>query len=221
MEKSIAGSAAARAGLQRGDIIVRAGGKAISQWSPDFDRAIDGADKHAIPMTVNRNGKLIDLTLPRMTGDADQYPGFTLPTVLKQSGFIDAVQESVAENLKMMKLVFFTLGRLFRAEGSVQDFSGPISIARISGDMLRSGWQALVFLMASISLQLGILNLLPVPVLDGGQIFILGVEAVARRDLSIRVKERIQQVGFALLAALMIVVLFNDVIQNVTLMRKG
>jgi regulator of sigma E protease len=75
--------------------------------------------------------------------------------------------------------------------------------------------------MASISLQLGILNLLPVPVLDGGHIMILTLEGIARRDFSIKVKERIQQVGFALLAALMIVVLYNDVIQNVMLMRRG
>jgi regulator of sigma E protease len=74
-------------------------------------------------------------------------------------------------------------------------------------------------LMAMISLQLGIMNLLPIPVLDGGHIMILLIEGVARRDLSLRVKERIQQVGFAVLAALMIVVIYNDVITNV--MRKG
>ncbi|MEO8216884.1 MAG: RIP metalloprotease RseP [Acidobacteriota bacterium] len=219
--KVIEGSAAAKAGLQRGDLIVRAGGTAVNQWTPDFDHALDAAGKRPMALTVNRGGKLVELTLPGPTGNSADYPGFTLPTVLKQSGPVAAFQESIAENVKMVRLVFFTIGRLFRAEGSVQDFSGPISIARISGDMLRSGWQALIFLMASISLQLGILNLFPVPVLDGGHIFILGVEAVARRDLSMVVKERIQQVGFALLAALMIVVLYNDVIQNVTLMKRG
>ena len=78
-----------------------------------------------------------------------------------------------------------------------------------------------IALMAMISLQLGVMNLLPIPVLDGGHIMILLIEGVARRDLSLRVKERIQQVGFAALAALMIVVLYNDVISNVLLMRKG
>jgi regulator of sigma E protease len=87
--------------------------------------------------------------------------------------------------------------------------------------MLRRGWMNTVALMAMISLQLGIMNLLPIPVLDGGHITILLIEGVARRDLSLRVKERIQQVGFALLATLMIVVLYNDVISNVLLMRKG
>jgi regulator of sigma E protease len=103
----------------------------------------------------------------------------------------------------------------------VKELSGPISIARISGEMLRRGWMEVVALMAMISLQLGIMNLLPIPVLDGGHIMILLIEGLVRHDLSVRVKERIQQVGFAVLAALMIVVLYNDVITNVLLMRKG
>ena len=87
--------------------------------------------------------------------------------------------------------------------------------------MFRQGWIPLLGLMAMISLQLGVMNLLPIPVLDGGHIMILLVEGVVRHDLSLRVKERITTVGFAVLAALMIVVLFNDVWTNVLLLRKG
>ena len=103
----------------------------------------------------------------------------------------------------------------------MKELCGPISIARISGDMVRRGWIQTIALMAMISLQLGVMNLLPIPVLDGGHIMVLIVEGVARRDLSLQVKERIQQAGFAVLAALMLVVLYNDVISNVLLMRKG
>jgi regulator of sigma E protease len=103
----------------------------------------------------------------------------------------------------------------------MKDLSGPGTIARISGDMLRRGWIEFVALVAMISLQLGVMNLLPIPVLDGGHIAILLVESVARRDLSLRAKERIQQLGFAVLAALMIVVLYNDVISNVTRLKNG
>jgi regulator of sigma E protease len=120
----------------------------------------------------------------------------------------------------MVKYAGIVIGRMFRMEGSVKEFSGPISIARISGEMLRTGWKAIIFLMAGISLQLGVMNLLPIPVLDGGHIAILLVEGVARRDLSIQVKERIQQLGFAVLAALMLVVLYNDVIQNLLLLKS-
>jgi regulator of sigma E protease len=87
--------------------------------------------------------------------------------------------------------------------------------------MLRRGWIEVVALMAMISLQLGVMNLLPIPVLDGGHIAILLVEGVSRRDLSLRTKERIQQLGFAVLAALMIVVLYNDFISNVTRLKMG
>jgi regulator of sigma E protease len=87
--------------------------------------------------------------------------------------------------------------------------------------MLRRGWIEVVALMAMISLQLGVMNLLPIPVLDGGHIAILLVEGVSRRDLSLRTKERIQQLGFAVLAALMIVVLYNDFISNVTRLKTG
>ncbi|HUF18331.1 MAG TPA: RIP metalloprotease RseP [Thermoanaerobaculia bacterium] len=215
------GSAAERAGLRRGDRIVEAGGAPIQQWWPDLETALEAAKKEGATIAVLRNGERISLDLPGAASEEEIYPGFIPPTEIRQYAFPEAFAESIRQNVRMVQLVGFTLGRLFKAEGSVKDFSGPISIARISGDMLRTGWQAVIFLMASISLQLGILNLLPIPVLDGGHIFILGVEGIARRDLSLRVKERIQQVGFALLVTLMLVVLFNDVIQNVTLMRRG
>jgi regulator of sigma E protease len=94
-----------------------------------------------------------------------------------------------------------------------------VAIAKISGAAFRLGVKALLSLMALISLQLGIMNLLPIPVLDGGHIMILLIEGVVGHDLSLRVKERIQQVGFAALATLMLVVIYNDVISNV--LRRG
>ena len=87
--------------------------------------------------------------------------------------------------------------------------------------MLRRGFMEFLGLMAMISLQLGIMNLLPIPVLDGGHIMILLIEGIARRELSLRVKERIQQAGFAVLATLMLVVLYNDVISNVLRLKNG
>ena len=215
------GSPAERAGLQRGDTIVEVGGTPIQQWWPDLDTALEKAQKTGASIAVMRGGSRVALDLPPKGDETGNYPGFLPPTEIRQFNLPDAFRESVRQNVKMVQLVGFTLGRLFKAEGSVKDFSGPISIARISGEMLRTGWQAVVFLMASISLQLGILNLLPVPVLDGGHIFILGIEGIARRDLSLRVKERIQQVGFALLVSLMLVILYNDVVQNVLQMRRG
>jgi regulator of sigma E protease len=92
--------------------------------------------------------------------------------------------------------------------------SGPLDIAKFSGEAARTGAVQLVALMAAISLQLGIFNLLPIPVLDGGHLFLLAVEGIARRDFSLRVKERILQVGFVMILALLAVVLYNDLSKN-------
>ena len=214
-------SPAAVAGLHTGDRIVAVNGKPVSQLS-ELDAQFDAAKGAAIPLDVVRGAARFHTTLPAAKTDpSDPYRGFIPPTEVHKLSLIPAIKDSVDQNWKMLRYAFITLGRLFRAEGSVKELSGPISIARISGEMLRRGWMNTVALMAMISLQLGIMNLLPIPVLDGGHIMVLLIEGVARRDLSLRVKERIQQVGFAVLAALMIVVLYNDVISNVLLMRKG
>ncbi|HSY51547.1 MAG TPA: RIP metalloprotease RseP [Thermoanaerobaculia bacterium] len=215
------GSPAAIAGLQTGDRIVSLNGKAVTQLS-EVDAVFDAVKGGALPLDIMRGAAVIHTVLPAMKPNPDDpYRGFIPPTEIHKLSFVPAIQDSIEQNWKMLRYAFLTLGRLFRAEGSVKELSGPISIARISGEMLRRGWMNMVALMAMISLQLGIMNLLPIPVLDGGHIMILLVEGVARRDLSLRVKERIQQVGFAVLAALMMVVIYNDVIMNVLLKRKG
>jgi regulator of sigma E protease len=87
---------------------------------------------------------------------------------------------------------------------------GPVAIAELSGEAATAGWVTLLSFMALISLNLGILNLLPIPVLDGGHIFIMAVEGVARHDFSVKVKEKMLLLGFALLMALMVTVMYND-----------
>ena len=106
------------------------------------------------------------------------------------------------------------VGRLFVGRASVKTMSGPLDIAKFSGEAARQGAVPFVALMAAISLQLGIFNLLPIPVLDGGHLFLLGLEGIVRHDFSLRVKERILQVGFLMILALLTVVLYNDVAKN-------
>jgi regulator of sigma E protease len=87
---------------------------------------------------------------------------------------------------------------------------GPIAIAQLSGESAQLGWIPLITLMASISLNLGLLNLMPVPVLDGGHIFIMALEGLARRDFSQAVKEKMLMAGFAVILMLMVTVIYND-----------
>jgi regulator of sigma E protease len=212
---------AARAGLRSGDRILTAGGKPASEYIQFSDILLASKDA-PLALEVQRGAERIRTTLPAgplVSGEG--FRGFGQPVVVREYAFGPAIVESVRQNWKMVRMTFITIGRLVRGEGSMKELSGPLSIARISGAVLRQGIVPVIGLMAMISLQLGVMNLLPIPVLDGGHIMVLLVEGVIRRELSLRVKERIQQVGFAVLAALMIVVLYNDVITNVLLMRKG
>jgi regulator of sigma E protease len=216
------GTPAARAGLRSGDRIVSANGQPAGEFPALWDIAKASASR-PMALEIRRGANTIHTTLAATPFDErDPYRGFGSPIIVHTYGLGGAVQESVRQNWKLLRFTFVTIGRLLRGEASVKELSGPGTIARVSGAVLREGGGAqLLGLMAMISLQLGIMNLLPIPVLDGGHIMILLIEGAARRELSLRVKERIQQVGFAVLAALMIVVLYNDVITNVLLMRKG
>jgi len=206
------GSIAEKAGMKVGDRVVSANGHPVTHFYDLSDIVPKGA---RVNLVVDRGGKQIPLMLPASPVDAaDPYRGMYPPSIMRKYSLGSALTYSVDENVKMLKYAGIALGRIFRGDGSVKELSGPLSIARISGEMLRAGWLKFIGLVAMISLQLGIMNLLPIPVLDGGHIFILLIEGAARRDLSITVKERIQQLGFAVLAALMIVVIYNDVLTN-------
>jgi regulator of sigma E protease len=214
-------SPAAAAGLQAGDRIVSANGKPVRALD-DYASTSDALKTKPLALVVARGAQQLPLTVaPSTDPQLTLWRGVIPQTRLFKLSFVPALQYSVKENWRMLKFAFSAIGRLFRSEGSVKELSGPINIARISGEMFRRGWIEVLSLMAMISLQLGIMNLLPIPVLDGGHIMILLIEGIARRDLSLRVKERIQQLGFAVLATLMIVVLYNDVISNVLRLRNG
>lgn len=217
----VPGSAAAAAGIRTGDRIISINGQPVHDMY-QVDQVIAKTPGAAYTLGLQR-GQATYLARFGQTKfkPQDPYRGFLPPTEVRKLSLGPALKESVQQNWKMLRYAFTALGRIFRSEGSVKELSGPISIARISGDMLRRGWIEVVALMAMISLQLGVMNLLPIPVLDGGHIAILLVEGAARRDLSLRAKERIQQLGFAVLAALMIVVMYNDVITNVMRLKNG
>jgi regulator of sigma E protease len=217
----VPGSIAERVGIHSGDRMVAVDGKPIVDFT-DFATIVDNAKGAPVALDLMRGAQRLHINLPATKVDPhDPYRGIYPPTRIQKLSFGPAIVESIHQNEKMLKYAFITLGRLLRAQASVKELSGPLSIAKISGEMLRRSWIDLIGLMALISLQLGIMNLLPVPVLDGGHIMILLIEGAARRELSVRVKERIQQLGFAALAALMMVVLYNDFITHVFLHGKG
>ena len=118
--------------------------------------------------------------------------------------------------LDLTVLTFGILKKLFTFDLSIKSLGGPIMIAQATGAAAESGISALIGLMAFISLQLGVLNLLPIPVLDGGHVFFLLAEMGLRRPISIKTREIAQQIGFAILISLMLIVSYNDVIRAIS-----
>jgi regulator of sigma E protease len=127
-----------------------------------------------------------------------------------EPGAIEAVRMSLIQNWQTSGLIFRTLVGLFTGATSPKQLMGPVGIAQLSGESAQNGFIPLLGLMASISLNLGLLNLMPVPVLDGGHILILLLEGLSRRNFSTRVKERMLVAGFVLLMLLMVTVIYND-----------
>ena len=123
---------------------------------------------------------------------------------------IEAIGMSIQRNVEMAGLIINTLKDLVTGEASPKQLMGPVGIAQLSGESAQDGWIALFALMASISLNLGLLNLMPIPVLDGGHIFIMAIETISRRDFSLAMKEKMLFVGFVLLMTLMVTVIYND-----------
>jgi regulator of sigma E protease len=122
------------------------------------------------------------------------------------------MRESIRINIDLSMTVFKTLRKLVRREISMRAFSGPLEIARVSREAARR-LESFLGLLAFISLQLGIINLLPIPVLDGGHILILAIEGAVRRDLSEKVKERVIQAGMVFLLAFFAIIIYLDVMK--------
>ena len=220
----VSGSPAEAAGLKAGDVILSVAGHPI-QGAPDqiftsFVAAVSGAAPGPFAVEYSRGGRVATaMVKPRHDPDGSWKVGVQvgadLPEVLERFPVKQAFLEGWRRVETDFTMTLSILGRLFRGRASMKSMSGPLDIAKFSGEAAREGAIPLVALMAAISLQLGIFNLLPIPVLDGGHLFLLGLESMARRDFSLRVKERILQVGFVMILALLAVVLYNDLAKNI------
>jgi regulator of sigma E protease len=123
---------------------------------------------------------------------------------------LGAFKLSAQKNAAMAGMIGQTVWGLLTRQLSPKQLMGPIAIAQVSGESAQLGWLALASLMVSLSLNLGLLNLMPIPMLDGGHIFIMALEGLARRDFSVKVKEKMLLAGFVVLMMLMVTVLYND-----------
>lgn len=214
ISRVVADSPAAAAGLAAGDEIRAVDGQGVA----DQVAFVEYIQKHPgqpVDVRVARGESLLTLTVvPEVLEDGSGRIGVELRTFARY-GPVAALVESARYNWQIAGETMAVLGKIFTGRLKARSaLSGPIEIAAHSGAAARQGFTDLIFLMGLISVSIAILNLLPVPVLDGGQITLLLIESVLRRDLPLKLKERVHQVGFVLIMLLMVTVLYFDLTKN-------
>jgi regulator of sigma E protease len=206
-----AGEAAERAGLKAGDVVVAIDGQQIT-FASQLKDTIAKHPEQTITMTIARSGETLAIkATPARRGNQGLLGiGIGDETKSIKPTVAEAISLSAKKNVEYSGLIFQTVWGLVTRQTSPKQLMGPVAIAQLSGESAQLGWIALFSLMASISLNLGLLNLLPIPILDGGHILIMALEGLARRDFSVRVKEKMLLAGFVVLMMLMVTVIYND-----------
>jgi regulator of sigma E protease len=215
------GTPAAEANLQSGDRILAVNSEPVKS-AEQVTQIIRDHKAQPITLRVDRQGKQIDITAtPRKLADGRERLGFQPDEEIpfQRVGIAGAFVEAVDSNVEIIRVTGKAIGQLFAGKRSVRNtISGPIGIySAVSSSVSRLGWEGVFSILGFLSLNLGIFNLLPIPVLDGGAIFLLLIEgalALIGMTISATVRERIQQVGFVVVLLLMAFVITNDVLKR-------
>ena len=211
-------SPAMAAGVKPGDEIIRVNGVDLRNSGRTIQQAIQETTEKTFPITVVRNENqrqeiVLDVTPVLRDGRKMIGIDVPVPTVHMKLGLLGALQKSIETNKENAVLIFQVIGRLIKRQASLRQLDGPVGIVAVSGQAYEAGLDTLLTFMAVISLNLGILNILPIPILDGGVILLLVIESLMGHDLSLRMKERIVQASFVFLLMLTVIVLYNDVVK--------
>jgi regulator of sigma E protease len=218
------GSAAAQAGLQPGDRILSIDGEAVDRFE-DIQRAIAIAHGQPMSFVLDRGGEELTVQAqPRVIEDKDVFGNPTKRALLgisssgenrrvEQPGLVQALGWSLSQTYVAVEGTFVGVAQMISGQRGTEDLGGPIRIAKYSGQAAKSGWVNFVIFMAILSVNLGLINLLPVPLLDGGHLLFYAIEAVRGRPLPERVQEWGLRVGLALVLTLMVFVTWNDIVQ--------
>lgn len=216
------GAPAELAGLEPGDRIVTAAGRPIRAWQ-DFVRVIERHPDQAIPLEVERGGQRISLTATPESREFDRQlqrastgylgVGVQIETVRREYGPIEAISQGATTTWENSSAVVRFLGGLFVGDVSPRNVGSIFTIGQISGRAAALGLESFLQFMAFLSINLAVMNLLPIPVLDGGHLLFLGLEAIRGRPLSIEQRIRLSHVGLIIIVGIMIWAMTNDVLR--------
>jgi regulator of sigma E protease len=214
------GTPAERAGLREGDEITAVNGNKIEYWE-QFREATQSSNGQPMTLDIIRKAQSVHLSVTPKKDAAEigqnVYQIGVLPrdeSAYKHVSFSESVRFAGAETVDTIGRTVDAVGKLFSGRVSIKQLQGPVGISHMAGQAVRRGPMDVIFLMVVISVNLGILNLLPIPILDGGNILLLAVEGIMRRDLSLSFKERFVQVGLVFLLVIFAVVMYNDILRR-------
>ncbi len=216
-----AGSPAAAAGLKQGDLITVINGIRINSWD-EMAEIINASEGQTLSLAVRRQESTLDFSITpekvptqNIFGEEIQRHVIGIEasreSYSKEMNPFEAFTESLKQSYRVIELMVVIIAKLIKGDISTDTLGGPIMIAQMAGDSAKAGVGSLIFFIALISINLAIINLLPIPVLDGGHLLFFLIEAIKGSPVSIKVREVAQQVGLFILILLMILVFYNDI----------
>ncbi len=220
------GSVAEQVGIKKGDIVVTINGKPVTSWQQVSDTVKDSQGQE-VTLLVDREGQAIPFAAKPAMQKVKNLFGeevgerYMLGIVrsdeirYKDSTLMESGEAALIQTWNLGYLTVMGIIKMIQRVIPASELGGPIRIAELAGQQMEAGWMNLLYFMALLSVNLGILNLLPIPVLDGGHLVFLSLEAVRRRPLSERAMEISQKVGIAILGTLMVFVFYNDILRLV------
>ena len=217
LEDVAPGMPASRGGMKEGDVIVAVDGQPI-QWWGQFTERVRGSGGKPLSLDIERKGQPMHLVLTPQAGSTERGENVYQigvqvheDTAYRRVAFGESVKFAAVSTYETIDSTIGVVGKLFSGRVSVKQLQSVVGISRAAGQAVHRGVWAVITLMVLISVNLGILNLLPIPILDGGNILLLAIEGGLRRDLSLAFKERFVQVGLVFLLVLFAIVMYNDV----------